>query len=331
MHLALREAKKGYGRTSPNPIVGAIIVYDGKVIARGYHHAAGQPHAEIEAIKKLPSPEAARGATLYVTLEPCSTTGKTPPCTEALIAANFARVVYGATDPNPHHQGHATILLRKAGIEVSSGVLAEECTALNCFWNYRMITGRPWIIAKCGMSLDGKISSPPHQRWITSPESRHHAMLLRTEVDAILVGGATVRIDNPALTIRGVHRFLQPWRIIWTTSGTIPKEAQVLNDAHQKRTIVITKKSLRATIEELGKQGISSILIEGGGRTLGAAFDEDLVDEVRFYMAPLLIEGPTPAIGGEGGSLQKMLTRLRNISYKTIGSDVVISGIVKKE
>ena len=332
MQLALLEAKKGSGRTAPNPIVGAVIVQQGTLIARGYHTAAGHPHAEVEALRALATPEQAAGATIYVTLEPCSTTGKTPPCTTAIIEAGLTRVVYGATDPNPHHQGRAQQLLEQAGISVTTGVLAKQCTALNAHWNYRMRTGVPWVIAKCGRSLDGRIASPPDRRWITSPASRHDAMRLRAKVDAILVGGATIRTDNPSLTIRGLRQpkqSLQPWRVVWTHTGNIPSTATILTDAHRDRTLIITGKSLEGTLRELAERGISSVLIEGGGQTLGAAFDQGLVNEVRFYVAPLLLGGPTPAVGGKGFSFPEG-AKVHKISYRTIGDDLVISGLVEK-
>lgn len=332
MQLAIAEAKKGCGKTAPNPIVGAVIVRNEKVLSTGYHSAAGQPHAEIEALRNLSSPADTHGATIYVTLEPCSTIGKTPPCTQAIINAGFARVVYGATDPNSIHQGRAKKIFEQAGITVVSGVLAKECEELNTFWNHRMKTGQPWVIAKCGMSLDGRISSPPGQRWITSAASRHDAMLLRGQVEAILVGGGTIRDDDPALTVRGFSKTSipphQPWRIIWSRSGNIPSTAQVLTDAHSERTIVMRNKPLKVTLQELAARGISSILIEGGGRTLGEAFDNHLVDEVRFYIAPLLLGGPIPAVGGIG--FLKGL-ELKKVSYRMLGDDLVISGLIKKE
>jgi diaminohydroxyphosphoribosylaminopyrimidine deaminase/5-amino-6-(5-phosphoribosylamino)uracil reductase len=158
MRLALREAAKGAGRTSPNPAVGAVIVRGGRVLARGYHHAAGQPHAEIEALRALPRPELARGARLYVTLEPCSTHGRTPPCTEAILAAGLGRVVIGAVDPNPRHAGRAGELLAAGGVSVTAGVLAEECARLNRAFNKWIVTGEPWVIAKAALTRDGSLT-----------------------------------------------------------------------------------------------------------------------------------------------------------------------------
>ncbi len=211
MRLALVEARKGIGRTSPNPAVGAVIVRAGRVLARGPHRGAGLPHAEIEAIDAIPRMGRCRGATLYVTLEPCSTQGRTPPCTGAILAAGFARVVFGATDPNPKHAGRAAKILRAAGIAVTSGVLAGECVALNRAYNHWITTRKPWVIAKCAMSLDGRLTRRPGEStWLTSPAARRHAQALRARVDAILVGAGTIRADNPRLTVRGIRGARQP-------------------------------------------------------------------------------------------------------------------------
>lgn len=328
MRRALAEARKGLGRTSPNPAVGAVIVKAGRVIAAGHHRAAGQPHAEIEAIRALKNPKLARGATIYITLEPCSTHGHTPPCTEALVRHGFARVVYGATDPNPAHAGRAGSLLRKAGLAVTAGVRAEECAALNIAWNHWIQTGRPYVIAKCGMSLDGRISSHPESRWITCEASRADAMRLRAEADAILVGGETVRADNPQLTLRlpGVHR--QPWRVIWTRSGKLPRGARLFTDAQKDRTLVLEGLPLSDALAALGRMQITSVLIEGGGRTLGQAFDRTLVNRAVIYLAPQFLGGPTAAVAGLGAAESRLATPLRQVSFARISGDVKIDGLV---
>jgi diaminohydroxyphosphoribosylaminopyrimidine deaminase/5-amino-6-(5-phosphoribosylamino)uracil reductase len=314
MQVALKEAKKGEGKTAPNPLVGAVIARDGEMLSSGYHAKAGSLHAEIEALRHLKCISDACGATLYVTLEPCSTFGKTSPCTKAIIDAGVKRVVYGATDPNPLHQGEAEKILSAAGIEVVTGVLTKECQELNKHWNHRMQTGLPWVIAKYGMSLDGRISSFPGRRWITSEKSRRDAMRLRAQVEAILVGGGTIRDDDPSLTLRGLSKkerpFSQPWRIVWSRSGDIPRSAQVLTDKECSKTIVLTERSLRRALQDLAERGISSVLIEGGGRTLGEAFDNHLVDEVRFYVAPIMIGGPVLAVGGIGYQKGRRLTQV---------------------
>jgi len=323
MRLALREARRGLGKTRPNPAVGAVLVRNGKILARGWHRAAGLPHAEIEALKKT---DAARGAALYVTLEPCSTHGRTPPCTDAIIRSGVARVVYGATDPNPEHAGRAAKILRNAGVEVVHGILAEDCARLNRAWNKWIATGLPYVTAKAGMSLDGRIASPPDRRWITSERSRRDAMRLRAECDAILVGAETIRIDDPMLTVRGIPIKEQPWRIVWSRTGKIPAESKVLTDSRRERTLVFSGKSLRSVLRDLGRRGIQHVLIEGGGRTLGEAFDRDLVDRVVFYVAPVLLGGPVPAVGGRGVADNPLAIRLRNPVYRNCGGDLRIEG-----
>ncbi|MFZ0615346.1 MAG: bifunctional diaminohydroxyphosphoribosylaminopyrimidine deaminase/5-amino-6-(5-phosphoribosylamino)uracil reductase RibD [Chthoniobacterales bacterium] len=338
MRLAIKEASRALGRTAPNPAVGAVLVKGGKVISKGYHRAAGLPHAEIEAIRKLtpdlhPSsfslqPRPLADATFYVTLEPCSSHGKTPPCTGAIIEAGISRVVYGATDPDKRHRGRAAKILRKAGIKVTEDILSRECAALNSHWNHRATTGLPWVIAKAGMSLDGRIDSPPHRRWITSAASRREAMRLRASVEAILVGGGTVRADDPALTIRGIKlqkNHPQPWRVVWSRTGKIPRKSKLLTDTHRDRTLLFTGMTLRKVLQELGKRGISSVLIEGGGQTLGEAFKRNLVDEVRFFIAPVIQGGNVPAVTGHITP-----AHLEDATFKKIGSDVMISGLVRK-
>lgn len=335
MRTAMEEAKLGTGKTAPNPVVGAVLVKNGRLLAKGHHHAAGMPHAEIEVLNQVTSSQL-KGATLYITLEPCSSHGRTPPCTEAIINAGIKRVVYGATDTDPRHRGKAAAILRKAGIEVFSDFLAAECSALNLHWNHRIATGFPWVIAKAGMSLDGRLDSPLKlrgRRWITSAKSRKEAMKLRASVEAILVGGGTVRTDDPALTIRGIKvtkGHPQPWRVVWTRSGDLPKTAQILTDKHRDRTLVFTGKSLRAVLKELGKRGISNVLIEGGGTTLGEAFQKNLVDGIRFFIAPIIQGGKVPTLGGKGFQSLGKSPQLTQVSYTRIGSDVMISGIVKK-
>jgi len=326
MRAALSEARKGLGKTGPNPAVGAVISKNGKILSCGWHRGAGKPHAEIEALRNLKNPALARGATLHVTLEPCSTHGRTPPCTEAIIQAGFARVVFGATDPNPKHAGRAKIILEDAGIQTLSGVLGEECTLLNRAWNKWITTGLPFVTAKAGMSLDGRIASPPDRRWITSEAARRDAMRLRAECGALLVGAETVRTDNPQLTIRGLRVKEQPLRAVWSRSGQIPSDCHLLTDKHRDRTIIYKGKSLAAVLLDLGKRGVQHVLIEGGGKTLGQALDRRLIDRIVFYIAPVLLGGPTPALGGHGAPSNESALRLKNPTYRRIGPDLRIEG-----
>ena len=321
MRLAIREARKGIGKTSPNPAVGAVLVRNGEVLSKGWHRAAGRPHAEIEALRKVSN---STGCTLYVTLEPCSTHGRTPPCTAAIIQSGISRIVFGATDPNPAHAGRAVKILKKAGVEVSTGVLASECRELNAAWNKWIATGLPYVTAKAGMSLDGRIASFPGRRWITSEAARADAMKLRANCDAILVGAETVRVDDPHLTLRGVGKARQPWRVVWSRSGEIPPGSKILTDEFRERTMVFQGKSLRTVLRGLGRRGIQHVLIEGGGRTHGEAFDQGLVDRVVFYVASVLLGGNTPAVGGRG----KNDIQLANPLYKKVGADLRIEAEV---
>ena len=252
------------------------------------------------------------------------------PCVDAIIRAGFARVVIGATDPNPAHAGRGIGLLRAAGLAVTAGVLESECCELNAGFNKWIVTRMPLVIAKAGMSLDGRLTRPPGEgQWLTSAASRADAMRLRAQVDAVLIGAQTLRADNPRLTVRGVPCARQPWRVVVTRSGDLPKGAHLFTDAHRDRTLVFRGQSLRAVLRELGRREITSVLIEGGGRVLGEAFDRRLVDRVRCYVAPLLCGGPVPAIGGRGVGATADAPLLRNPRYDKIGSDLRLTAEVE--
>ncbi|MCX8511473.1 MAG: bifunctional diaminohydroxyphosphoribosylaminopyrimidine deaminase/5-amino-6-(5-phosphoribosylamino)uracil reductase RibD, partial [Chthoniobacteraceae bacterium] len=297
MRAALREALKGYGYTSPNPTVGCVIVRQGRIIARGWHRKAGGPHAEIEALNALPDPILAKGATLYVTLEPCCTHGRTPPCTEAILAAGIRRVVVGVVDPHPAHAGIGLERLRAGGVEVETGVLREACAHLNRAFFKWITTGLPWVIAKAGLSLDGRITRPPGEgQWLTGRAAREDAHRLRAVTDAVLIGAGTLRADDPSLTVREVtmpeHK-AQPWRVVLSRGGgLLPLDSKVFTDIHKDRTLVHINKPLTDVLHEIGNTyQVTSVLAEGGGEILGALFEANLVDEVCFYMAPLLCGG----------------------------------------
>ena len=329
MRAALREARRGLGHTSPNPAVGAVIVRGGRIVARGFHRAAGMPHAEIEAICSLKKAALSRGATLCVTLEPCSTHGRTPPCVEAIVRAGFARVIIGAIDPNPAHAGRGVKLLRASGIEVATGVLEDECRELNVAFNKWIVARVPFVIAKAALSLDGRPARPPGEpQWLSSAASRADAHRLRAQVDAILIGAGTLRADNPRLTVRGVRGARQPWRVVLTRSGDLPKDAHLFTDAHRDRTLVYRRRPLENVLCDLGQRGVTSVLIEGGGEVLGEAFDRRLVDRVHFYLAPMICGGPH-VIGGTGADSTAASLSLKNPHYTRIGGDVRVTADVQ--
>jgi diaminohydroxyphosphoribosylaminopyrimidine deaminase / 5-amino-6-(5-phosphoribosylamino)uracil reductase len=333
MRLALRQARKGLGRTSPNPAVGAVLVRAGEVLATGWHRRAGGPHAEIEALAALPSLELAAGGTLYVTLEPCSTVGRTPPCTGAIINAKIARVVIGAIDPNPHHQGRGLDQLRQAGIKVTSGILEEECGTLNVGFNKWIATGLPWVVAKVAQSLDGRITRPAGEpQWLSNSRSVRLAHSLRATVDAILVGAETVRRDNPRLTVRTGMTEVQPWRVVVTRSGHLPGEANLLTDQYRDRTLIYQGIAWLDVLRALGAKGVTRLLVEGGGDVLGQLNDLELIDELWCVFTPLLTGGNKPSFAGTGVESMANASRLQRIRYKRIGNDVLVTGhILRRE
>jgi diaminohydroxyphosphoribosylaminopyrimidine deaminase/5-amino-6-(5-phosphoribosylamino)uracil reductase len=325
MRAALVEAKRALGQTSPNPTVGAVLVIDNRIVAKGHHREAGGAHGEIDCLRNFGAPIRAH-ATLYVTLEPCSTAGRTAPCTDAIIKAGVKEVVIGATDLNPRHSGRGIVELQKAGVRVRDGILAEECTRLNESFNKWIVTGQPFVIAKCGMSLDGRLTRPPGEsRWITGRAARHHAHELRARVDAVLVGAETVRTDNPRLTIRAVRGARQPWRVVLTRSGRLPSDAHLFSDRFAGRTLIYRRKPLAVVLKDLGKRGIISVLIEGGGEVLGEALDKRLIDKVQIYLGPIITGGIVTAFLGKGARKTADALRLRAVQYQPIGQSVCIT------
>lgn len=332
MTLALAQASRGIGLTNPNPPVGAVLVKDGELIGEGYHHKAGQPHAEIEAMQDaMHKRRDVRGATIYVTLEPCSTRGRTPACTKALIHAGVARVVYAVPDPNPQHAGAADTQLRKAGIEVESGLLEAECTRLIRPFAKWIAKGLPYVIAKVGQSLDGRIVRPNGEsRNVTSDAARAHAMQLRVRCDAILIGAETLRQDNPKLTVRGEDipkDKEQPWRVVVTRSGKLPKKSHLFTDKHKKRTIVLKgERSFEEILRDLAKRNITCVLLEGGGNLLGQAFAGKQVDECFWYLAPRICGGGTMAVGGVEFPSNAVSVELADVWHETIGDNLLVHG-----
>ncbi len=336
MRLALDEARKGVGKTAPNPPVGAVVVRDGVLLGSGWHRAAGKPHAEREALADAFSShgaDAAKGATVYVTLEPCSTHGRTPPCTQGLIDAGVKRVAYACADRNPAHAGRADEVLAGFGIEVVPGVLAEEAgKLLRPFFKVRE-TGLPWVIWKTAMSLDGRLTRPPGEsRWLTGPRALADVQRLRSTVDAILTSGETARRDKPALTIREpdlLEGRRQPWRVVFSDHPeTLPRDAPLFTDGWRDRTLIRPRHGLEDSLRRLAaEQGALSCMTECGGVLSAALFEAGLVDEVVVYLAPLLCGGPAPALAGAG--LADSL-RLEETEFTRLGDDIRIGGVISQ-
>jgi diaminohydroxyphosphoribosylaminopyrimidine deaminase/5-amino-6-(5-phosphoribosylamino)uracil reductase len=322
---ALELARLGSGLTLPNPRVGAVLARGGKIIGEGHHQRAGGPHAEVHAVADAKKRgHAVAGATLYVTLEPCSTRGRTPPCTELILREKIARVVFAATDPNPAHAGAATRLLRSAGVRVSFGLRKEEAALLNRDFNWWIVRRRPWVVAKIALSLDGRITSPPgDDRWLTSPAARTAAHELRWESDAILIGAETARLDNPRLTVRlpGRRGKVQPWRIVLTRSGKLPRGLRLFSDRHRDRTLVFQNQPLEEVVAALGAYDVSHLLIEGGGDVLTEALQKNLVNEVAFFIAPSVMGTLPRAVKSFDTPL-----RLHDASYRAVGPDLLCRG-----
>ncbi len=327
MRLALVEARKGLGATSPNPVVGAVIVKGGRLLARAYHRRAGRPHAEVEALHRVPARHQAEGATMYVTLEPCSTSGRTPPCTEQIIRSGIRRVVIGAIDPNPSHQGRGLQQLHEHGISVAAGVLERACVALNAGFNRWILSKRPWVIAKIAQSLDGRITRPPDEsRWLTGERARQRAHQLRSTVDAILVGAETIRRDDPLLTVRNIRGARQPWRVVVTRSANLPSTARVFTDRYRDRTIVFQNRSWDQILDDLGQRGVTRLLVEGGADVLGQLFDQGRIDELWSFFAPLLTGGDKPSFGGSGVTSNESAISLKETKFERLDDDLLVRG-----
>lgn len=336
MAEALAEARKGVGRTAPNPPVGAVLVKDGKLLGRGWHRKSGMPHAEVEAIRaaeKAHGKGSLAGATAYVTLEPCSTAGKTPACTAGLVAAGVSRVVYACKDQNPAHAGRADGILEAAGIEVESGILFEECAVILRPFTKVQATGLPWVIWKCAMSLDGKITRPEGEgQWLSGEASRKDVQQLRSEVDAILTSGETVRRDRPALTIR-IPGLLegreQPWRVVVTDRpGSMPVDAALFSDDWKERTLLRERGYFETMLRNLVReQGVLSVMIEAGGKFSAAMIAAGLVDEAVIYHAPILCGDTMPALAGVNFSKSVKLT---GVVREQVGDDLKVRGLLLK-
>ena len=360
MRPALRLAARARGMTSPNPMVGAVLVKRGKIIGHGWHQRAGLPHAEIEALRDCEKRgHSARGATLYVTLEPCCTHGRTPPCTDAIIAAGLKRVVVAARDPNPSHAGRGFKLLRRAGIEVVHGVLADEAARLNESFNHWIVRRTPFVTVKAAMTLDGKIATASGEsKWITGEQSRAFAMKLRARMDAILVGVNTVLADDPALTVRPVAGASVAGgpsmrRIILDSQARTPLTARVVTDEWAALTTIITTKrapakrlaalrkkvrveiapqrggliDLRWLLEKIGAENVTSLLVEGGGEVNASFLLGGHAQRVAFFYAPKILGGrdARKGVAGQGIASVQDALELREVEYRWLGPDLLLT------
>ncbi len=355
MNRALALAEQGKGRTSPNPLVGAVIVNAGVVVGEGYHQKAGAPHAEIHGLRD--AGEKAEGATLYVNLEPCCHWGLTPPCTDAIITAGIAHVYAAHLDPNPKVAGKGFQQLADAGIKVNVGLFTEAAEKLNEVYIKHVKTGYPFIILKMAMSLDGKIAtSTGESQWITSSESREKVHALRDEVDAILVGVGTITSDNPALTTRLTQKQgKDATRIVLDSNGRTPTSAKVFNSesnagviiavtpqAHAENIVGLEKAGAEVVVipandgrvcfktlmENLGARGLTSVMIEGGGKVNTSALASGLVDKVMCFVAPKFIGGnDAPGVfNGVGITRLVDAPELKRWTITEIGYDLLIEG-----
>ena len=330
MKEALKEARKGWGLTSPNPMVGAVVVRDGVIVGRGYHHGAGLPHAEPNALADAGGKTV--GATLYVTLEPCCTFGRTPPCTEAIKKAGIRRVVVGCTDCNPKHAGRGLAILREAGIDVVSGICEKECLELNAAFFWWISTGRPYVRLKMAMTLDGKIATASgDSKWITGAAARRYVQKLRRGSDAIMVGGETVRKDDPELIVRepkGWKR--QPTRIVWTSKPSLPEGYKLLNGNGGPVEISkpVTQAEWLSFLKDLGGRGMMSLLLEGGGELAGCALKAGIVNEIDFFVAPKILggRGSRPVVGWENPSSLAESLAVQERRMRRFGDDLLLTG-----
>lgn len=358
MSLAIEEAEKGRGWTNPNPNVGAILVKDKKIIGRGFHSEYGKLHAEREALKdSLQKGFSAEGATMYITLEPCAHSGKTPPCTEAIIDAKIERVVIGSTDPNPKVSGEGVKQLEGAGIKVQTGILKEECDQLNPHFFHHIITGRPYVAMKYAMSQDGKIATyTKDSKWITGNKARTHVHKLRHEYMGIMVGVNTVIVDNPSLNTRLEQKTRTPIRIICDSQLRTPVNSKIVQTAKKIPTILATtttdekehqvfldqgcevlvteeenkKVHLKQLMDKLGEKDIDSVLLEGGSVLNAAMLEEKLVSKVYTYISPKIIggrEAPSP-ISGKGSERIKDVSMLQTKKISQLGNDMLIESEV---
>ena len=354
MKRALELAKKGAGHTSPNPMVGCVVVKDGRIVTEGYHERYGEFHAERNALTRCE--EDLTGAEMYVTLEPCCHQGNTPPCTDIIIERSIGKVYVGSMDPNPKVAGKGVKILQEHGIEVETGVLEKECLALNEIFFYYITTGMPYVAMKYAMTLDGKIAScTGDSKWVTGETARHHVHELRKQYSAILAGIGTVLADDPMLNCR-IEEGVDPVRVVCDSSLRIPLSSQLVKTAGDIPVIVAYAKEnpekekalLQAGVElisagrdgrvdlavlmrELGKRKIDSVLVEGGGAIHGSLLKSGLVQKIYCYLAPKLIGGREAGspVEGDGFSRMKDALPVKEMEILPLGQDICISGRVE--
>ncbi|MFC1587045.1 bifunctional diaminohydroxyphosphoribosylaminopyrimidine deaminase/5-amino-6-(5-phosphoribosylamino)uracil reductase RibD [Planctomycetota bacterium] len=356
MARALNLARQGYGRVSPNPLAGAVIVKNNEVIGEGYHHQFGGEHAEISAIAD--ATESCRGATIYINLEPCCHEGKTPPCVDAILQHKFSQVVIAMRDLNPLTDGKSVQKLQAAGVEVIEGILQREAEEMNAPFIKLVKTGKPYVIAKWAMTMDGKIATKTgDSKWISSESALDYGHQLRNEVDAVMVGLGTVLKDDPLLTCRRIPDGRNPLRIIFDSRAKLPGGFKILKTAPEVTTYVVVTdeakdsainrleaagcKILRTpsrfglvdvdqALKSLAAQDIGIVMIEGGSKLLGSAFDLQEVDELVILLAPKLIggHGGLPPIGGSGRKAIADAIRIGDLKIQHLGADLVLRGKV---
>jgi len=354
MKRALKLAEKGRGFTSPNPVVGACLVKKGHLISEGFHALFGGPHAEVEVIRK--AGKRAHGATLYVTLEPCSTYGKTPPCTETIQDAKIARTVVAAVDPNPKHCGKGVSILKKHGIRVTMGILKKEAETQNESFSKWVQTGIPFVVLKMAQSLDGKIASRTGEsRWISGPQARLWVHQLRASCDAVLVGKNTVLKDDPRLTVRNGKPVKEPWRVVLDEKGSSPLRSRIFRAQgpiilacsekffsyvskkfHNVKTTILPLKAnagklnLKQLLQNLGSLGVTSLLVEGGGEVAGSFLESGLVDKIYWILAPKIIGGRDAKTSVEGSGVASLAQAhlIRQSRFVPLGEDFLFEGYI---
>lgn len=358
MKAALSEAEKARGLTAPNPMVGSVVADGGRIVGRGYHRGPGQPHAEVEALKNAGG--RARGATLYVTLEPCCHHGRTPPCTEAVLESGVGRVVVATRDPNPRVNGRGLSLLKSGGLQVEVGLMEAEALRLNEHYFRHITSGLPFVTYKYAMTLDGKTGSRSgDSRWISGEQSRREVHALRGQVGAVLVGLGTALADDPRLTCRAGEGFPQPWRVVVDTEAALPPGARLIRSSNRAPAVVVAgegapedrvsrlreagaavwtlprregRVDLRELMMRLGREDINGVLLEGGGTLAHSMLEADLVDKIICYVALRLVGGegaPTP-LGGAGRPTINSGWTLMSVKTAASGDDIRIEGYLRQ-